>query len=57
MTNCTFISLKGPSPASFPLTTLSTIVILPRVAPLEYSVTCFIVKPVASTWPDVEPSV
>ena len=48
---------NGPSPASFPLITLSTMVILPRVAPLECSVTCFICKFVASTLPDVEPSV
>ena len=48
---------NGPSPDSLPLITLSTIVILPRVAPLEYSVTCFIRKFVASIVPEVDPSV
>ena len=48
---------NGPSPANFPLITSSTIVILPRVAPLEVSVTCFICKFVASTLPDVDSSV
>ena len=48
---------KGPSPANCPLITLSTTVILSRVAPLEYSSTCFIFKFGASTLPDVDPSV
>ena len=48
---------KGPSPSSFPLITLSTIVISLSLAPLEVSVTVFICKFLASTIPDVEPSV
>ena len=56
-TNCTFMPSKGPSPASFPLITSSTIVILSISGVLEVSVTFFIFKSGASTLPDVEPSV
>ena len=48
---------KGPGPASFPLTTLSTIVILPISGDLEVSVTGFIVKPGACISPVFELSV
>ena len=48
---------KGPSPSSFPLITLSTIVISLSLAPLEVSVTCFIVNPGACISPVFDLSV
>ena len=57
MITFTFMPSNGPGPASFPLTTLSTIVILLISGDLEVSVTCFICKFVASILPDVVLSV
>ena len=48
---------NGPGPGSFPLTTLSTIVILPISGDLEVSVTWLIFKPGACISPVFESSV
>lgn len=57
MINCTFMPSNGPGPGSFPLTTLSTIVILPISGDLEVSVTWLIFKPGACISPVFESSV